>query len=150
MIAVASLQAVYDGLVASTPFLIPGLEFIAPSDGIVYRPLSQEMPLVFHGETSLYFWHCEFERNLIANVEEEKEENAENAEKENTEQAAIVHSVVHRVVSPPLSRAKPLLLPLPQFFETEEDIEFRRPTPKRPASRRERRRSYFSTKVNLG
>jgi len=63
----ASLQAIYDALADAVPhgFLAPGMEFVAPSDGVVYAALSlNTMPLKYRGDTSLYYWHCEFEPRL--------------------------------------------------------------------------------------
>jgi hypothetical protein len=64
-----SLQAVYDALHDACPLMIPGMEFIAPSVDASGRPLvykaftkDDSFPIKYRDETTLYYWHCEFEK----------------------------------------------------------------------------------------
>lgn len=61
----ASLQAVYEALVAASPLLIPGLEFIAPDtlksgEPLIYRRRDIGR-IAWQLGTSLYYDHCTFE-----------------------------------------------------------------------------------------
>jgi hypothetical protein len=54
-----SLQEVYDTLLAQSPLLLPGMEFIAPGGAdTVYNAICASSPLVYRDDTSLYYWHC--------------------------------------------------------------------------------------------